>query len=111
MKTIFKILFLFLAFLTSCSVPKSTVMGLPDQGYLVFVSDGQYADKTVHVTLDKDKASFNANVVRQKDFDIKAPTYQIASGQWTLKVMYDNKVIYNQKIFLSPQQTKKVILP
>ena len=111
MKLIFKILFLFLSFLTSCSVPKSTVMGSPDQGYLIFVSDGQYVDKTVHVALDKNKVVFNANVVRQKDFDIKVPTYQIASGQWSLTVMYDNKVIYNKKIFLSPQQPKKVILP
>jgi hypothetical protein len=42
---------------------------------------------------------------------MRGEVYAITTGKHLIKIYSDNKIIYNQQIFVSSQQTKKIILP
>ena len=96
--------------LSGCKVGNVAVsQGLADQSYLYFVSVNKYA-KPVQVTLDNG-VTFNANVVRERKATVKGDTYAVSTGKRRVSVSYQGKTIWEREVFLSTQETKKIILP
>jgi hypothetical protein len=96
--------------LSACTGVKTLSSGLENEAYLKFVGNKNLYEFGVEVTID-DKTTFTAQVVND---NIKTPlgnVYAIASGKHTVKVKHNNSVIYAKKIFISTQETKKIILP
>ncbi|MES2727096.1 MAG: hypothetical protein V4643_08345 [Bacteroidota bacterium] len=98
-----------LLILNSCARVRTFSTGLPNEAYLEFVGNPKDFKGGVEVKVD-DNTEFNALV--KKDYAEK-PTgyiYSISKGTHTLTISYHGKVIYNNKIFVSPQETKKIVL-
>ncbi|MEG2573249.1 MAG: hypothetical protein RSA44_01155, partial [Bacteroides sp.] len=94
----------------SCKVGRYTEeKGLPNQAYLLFVSNHSYSN-TVQVTIDN-KISFDAKVLKEKKMTVKGNTYAIGTGRKKLKVVDKGKTIYEKEIFVTTQETKKIQLP
>ncbi len=118
MKTIIKIItkgifvVLPLLFLSGCksSYPVAQESGKEDMGYLLFVSDKQYAGKDVQVTVDG-TTQFTAKVVKGKKSNYHGNQYGISTGNRALKVTYRGQTLYQKRIFISTQEVKQIILP
>lgn len=96
--------------LTGCKVGNVAVsQGLADQSYLYFVSVNKYS-QPVKVMLDNSIA-FDATVVRERKATVKGNTYAVSTGKHRVSVSYQGKTIWEREVFLSTQETKKIILP
>ncbi len=100
-----------ITFTYSCaSYPVSQQGGKEDIAYLLFTSNKEYSGEIVLVTLDND-IKFNAKVVKEKKSNRKGMQYSVSTGTRQIKVEKDGKILYEKSIFLSSQETKKIILP
>jgi hypothetical protein len=97
-------------FLTSCGGTKTSHQGLENESYLEFLGNTNYYSKGVEVVVD-DKAPFQAKVYKDKTGRMRGEVYNISTGKHSLKVYHDNKIIYNKVLFISAQESKKIILP
>lgn len=96
--------------LTGCKVGNvASHQGLPDRAYLYFVSTQAYHEP-VSVAIGSDLA-FEAKVVKEKKSTVKGNTYAVSTGKRHIVVTYKDQKIYEKDIFLSAQETKKIILP
>jgi hypothetical protein len=99
-----------LILLTSCGGIKTSSSGLERESFLEFIGNpGNYSDG-VEVSVDN-KPTFKAEVFNDKATRIKGKVYAITPGQHIVSVTYKNNVIYKKRIFLSTQETKKILLP
>ena len=110
MKNTYSLIALFFLILTSCGGTKTSFQGLENQSFLEFLGNSNNYSNGVEVLVD-DKSPFRAKVYKDKPERIRGEVYAIATGKHTLKVYYKNKMIYNQPLFISAQETKKIILP
>lgn len=110
MKNKYYLIALLFLFLTSCGGTKTSYQGLANESYLEFIGDPNNYSKGVEVVVD-DKTPFQAKVYKDKIGRMRGEVYAIASGKHTLKVYYENKIIYNKQLFISAQESKKIILP
>jgi len=94
---------------TSCKAPVAQQGGKEDIAYLLFVSPSQYAGEVVQVSVDD--TSFDAKVVKEKRSKRKGCQYGIATGNRSIKVTSQGKVLYQKKIFVSAQEVKQITLP
>lgn len=100
-----------ITFMYSCAnYPVAQQSGKEDIAYLLFTSNKEYSGETVLVTLDND-VKFNAKVIKEKKSNRKGTQYSVATGKREIKVEKDGKIIYKKIIFLSNQETKKIVLP
>jgi hypothetical protein len=90
--------------------PVEQQSGKDDIAYLLFVSQKDYANKHVTVSLDGEN-TFEAKVVKAKDSYRKGTSYAIATGRRKINVEYKGNSIYNKEIFVSTQETKIITLP
>ena len=90
--------------------PVAQESGKEDIAYLLFVSEKQYAGKEVQVTVDGN-TQFDARVVKGKKANRRGNQYGISTGNRSLKVSYQGKVLYQKRIFVSTQEVKQIILP
>ncbi len=90
--------------------PVAQQSGKDDVAYLLFVSQKDYANKHVTVSLDGEK-TFEAKVVKAKNSYRKGTSYAIATGRRKINVEYKGNSIYNKEIFVSTQETKIITLP
>jgi len=75
---------------------------------LVFYGDvSKYKDE-VEVKIDG-KDAFKATVRKDKKKIIK--DFKIDKGQHSISVLYKNKEVYSQQLFISIQELKKIYLP
>jgi hypothetical protein len=106
--------------LTSCKVGEgslSTARGLENDAFLEFVGTSSKYKGGVDVNID-DKNTFKAkvhnesegNALLPKSDRFKGEVYAISTGTHTVTVSYNGNVIYRKQIFVSAQETKKVIL-
>lgn len=96
--------------LNSCGGTKTSFQGLENESYLEFLGNpGNYTDG-VDVIVD-DKPSFRAKVYKDKVGRMRGEIYTIKTGRHKLKVKYQNKLIINKEIFISSQESKKIVLP
>ncbi len=110
MKKIIFILFAGVLVLAACTGVKSLSSGLESEAYLKFIGNTKLYENGVEVTVD-DKIVFTAQVVDDAKKEPAGNVYAIAPGKHTVNVKYNDNVIYSKLIFISTQETKKVILP
>jgi hypothetical protein len=97
--------------LSGCTGVKTLSTGLENEAFLEFIgTPNKYIDKTVAVTLD-DYNTFLATVKKDHDKRPKGEVYAISTGKHTVSVSYNDQIIYQKQIFVSAQETKKIILP
>jgi len=97
---------------TSCKVgSNSTVRGLENQSFLEFVWTASNYKGGVDVTVD-DQTPFKAEVYKEKEGNnsIKGKVYAIPTGVHTVTVSYNGNIVYKKQIYVSAQETKKIIL-
>ena len=94
----------------SCTGVKTVSTGLGNESFLNFVGTPKNYQGGIDVNID-DKNTFKAEV--NKDFTNrpKGNVYSISNGTHVVTVLYNNKVLYKQQIFISSQETKKIELP
>lgn len=100
-----------IALLAGCKAnyPVEQQSGIEDTAYLIFVSGDVYKGKIVDVSIDN-KTHFQAKVVKAKKSNRRGTQYGVSIGTKNLVVKYQRKTIYEKQIFLSNQETKKIIL-
>lgn len=96
--------------LNSCGGTKTSFQGLASESYLEFIGNPNDYSTGVDVIID-DKPSFSAKVYKDKIGRMRGEIYAIKTGRHTLKVKYQNQIIYNKEIFISSQESKKIVLP
>jgi len=99
-----------LMFLTSCTGVKTLSTGLENETYLEFIGKPVDYKGGVDVNID-DKSTFKADVNKDHANRPKGKVYAISTGTHIITVSYNNIVIFKKKIFVSAQETKKIILP
>lgn len=105
---------LFITILTSlligCGITKTESRGIENQAFLLIIGTPSKYPKGVKVVID-DKTIFNTEVQKNRDKVKHLKLYGISSGKHKVSISKNNKRIYEKIIFLSSQQTKKIILP
>jgi hypothetical protein len=96
--------------LTSCGGIKTLSSGLDNEAFLEFVGKPKDYEGGLDVTVD-DKTKFVAEVNKNKSTKTRGLVYAISTGTHTVGVSYKNKLLYKKQIFISSQETKKIILP
>jgi hypothetical protein len=106
--------------LTGCKVGEgalSTSGGSENESFLEFVGTASLYKGGITVNVD-DTYIFNAKVHNESEGNallpkvdrFKGEVYAIPTGTHTVTVTRENEVIYRKKIFISTQETKKIIL-
>ena len=96
--------------LIGCGGTKSSSQGLDNESFLEIIGTPSMYSNGVDVVVDENK-SFNAKVYKDKVGRMRGEVYAIKTGKHSVKIYSENKIIYNQQIFVSSQQTKKIMLP
>lgn len=106
-----KFIFL-LAVLTAvgCTGVKTTTSGLENEAFLVFLGNPTNYKSGVEVNID-DNTSFSAEVQKNHSDRPKGKIYAISTGPHVVSVVHNGEMIYQKRIFVSAQETKKIILP
>lgn len=99
-----------LILLASCGGIKTSSSGLEKESYLEFVGAPSDYSGGVEVSVDN-QPTFKAEVFNDKATRVKGKVYAISTGQHVVSVSYKNNVILKKQIFLSSQETKKILLP
>lgn len=95
---------------SSCTGTKATVTGLENEGYLEFTSSTTRYSERVEVFVG-DREPFYALVFRDKPNRIRTEKYALPPGNHKVLVRYNGVDIYQQTVFLSAQETRKIELP
>ncbi len=110
MKKILFVITIGLFILTGCTGVKTSTAGLENEAFLEFIgSQGKYFGG-VDVVID-DTTTFKAEVNNDHNKRPKGKVYAISTGAHQVVVSYDNTVIFQKQIFVSAQETKKILLP
>jgi len=101
-----------LGLFTSCKVGVTSKSGgMDNQSYLQFIQGGNQSYKNGVTVYVDDNPAFTANVDVMKRNSIKGNTYVINPGTRNIKVVDNGKTVYEKRIVVSNQETKKIILP
>ena len=98
------------ALLLGCTGVKTLSTGLENESFLEFIGNPRDYAQGVDVNID-DKIKFKAEVNKDHVNRPKGKVYVIPPGTHTITVAYSNNVIIKKKLFISTQETKKIILP
>ncbi len=96
--------------LIGCDVTKTVSRGIENQAFLLILGTPSNYPNGVEVVIDE-KTKFNAEVQKNRDKVKHLRLYGISTGKHKVSILKNNKNIYEQIIFISSQQTKKIILP
>jgi hypothetical protein len=110
MKKILFVLGIGVLLLSACTGVKTISTGLENESFLEFIGLPSNYSGGVDVNID-DKDSFNAEVNKDHADRPKGKVYAISTGTHIITVSYDSDVIFKKQIFVSSQETKKIILP
>jgi hypothetical protein len=110
MKNILCIIAIGLILLTSCTGVKTLSTGLENETFLEFIGKPGNYNGGVDVNID-DKTTFKAEVNKDHADRPKGKVYAISTGKHVITVSYNNNVIFKKQIFVSAQETKKIMLP
>lgn len=108
MNYIIKLIFIGLIFFSSCTGLKSTTSGLNNEAFIEIIGKPSRFSGGVDVKID-DKLNFKAQVKKDKDI-AKGSVYAIASGNHSIEISYNGKIIFKKQIFVSSQETRKIVL-
>jgi len=106
------IMIVFLGLISACSVGVvSQSSGKENIGYLQFVQGSNLSyKKGVTVYID-DNPPFTAKVEKEKRIKIKSTNYTITPGQRNIKVVENNRILYEKELYIVTQETKRIVLP
>ena len=110
MKNILFVIAIGLIFLTGCTGVKTLSTGLENESFLEFIGKPSNYTGGVTVNID-DKSTFKAKVNKDHADRPKGKVYAISTGTHIVTVSYNNNVIFKKQIFVSVQETKKIMLP
>ena len=110
MKKLIYIVVLCLPLFIGCKSVKSESGGVDNSAFLKFVGEPNSYSNGVEVKID-DKASFIAKVNKDKFRPSKEKVYSLTPGKHEMVVTNNGTIIIKQQIFISIQETKKIILP
>jgi len=99
-----------LIMLIGCGGIKTSSSGLDKESYLEFIGNPHNYSGGVNVSVDNNPI-YNAEVFNDKASRTKGKVYAISTGQHIISVTYKNNIIFTKQIFLSTQETKKILLP
>jgi sugar lactone lactonase YvrE len=98
-----------LLILSGCTGVKTLSTGLENESFLEFVGNPNNYSNGVTVTVDG-TTTFVASVNKDHADRPKGEVYAISTGKHTITVSYENQVIYSKQIFVSAQETKRILL-
>ncbi len=106
-----KLLMLFVLFasLFSCTGVKTVVQGVDNEAYIMVVGNPDVFLGGVEVAVDEN-TKFVAKVIKDGHTVPKGEVYAIKPGKHLVKVSYRGQVLYQQQIFISSQETRKIKL-
>lgn len=110
MKRIFFLFAIGLMFLTGCTGVKTVSTGLENESFLEFIGSPSNYSGGVDVNVDE-KSTFKAEVNKDHADRPKGKVYAISTGAHLVTVSYNGNVIFKKQIFISAQETKKIMLP
>lgn len=110
MKKILFVIAIGLIFLTGCTGVKTLTKGLENESFLEFIGKSSNYNGGVDVNID-DKSTFKSEVNKDHTDRPKGNVYAISTGTHVVTVSYNNNLIFKKKIFVSAQETKKIMLP
>jgi hypothetical protein len=96
--------------LIGCGITKTVSRGIENQAFLLIVGTPTKYPNNVEVVLDE-KTRFTAEVQKNKAKIKHLRLYGISIGKHKVSILKNNKRIIEKTIFVSSQQTKKIILP
>jgi hypothetical protein len=101
-------------FLSSCGGIKTSTIGLENESFIEFIGKPSDYNDGIDVKIDEN-ISFKAKVNKDSKRNVAktkgGSAYVISTGTHVIIVSYKNNVIIKKQIFLSAQETKKIILP
>ncbi len=98
------------AFFSGCESPRSVSHGMPDVGYVQFVSSSNY--KNVTAVFDED-VTIKAKVISSEDRTIESDhNYAVTTGRHSVQV-FDSKgnILVSRDIFVAAQEIRIIYLP
>jgi hypothetical protein len=110
MKNILLVIAIGLTMLTGCTGVKNISTTLENQSFLEFVGNPRTYVGGVDVTIDE-QTTFKAEVNKDHADRPKGKVYALSTGTHVVVVAYGNQVIYKKQIFISAQETRKILLP
>lgn len=110
MKQLLAILVLCVSILTSCGGIKTSSQGIANDAFLEFTGKPADYPDGVEVIVDNNPA-FVAQVKKPNYRGFNKSIYAISRGTHVVVVNHNNKTIFKQKIFISINETKKIVLP
>jgi hypothetical protein len=110
MKKTFYIIAIGLVLLTGCTGVKTLSTGIENEAFLEFIGKPNNYQGGVAVNVD-DKSMFTAEVNKDHANRPKGKVYAISTGSHLVTVTYKNNVIFKKQLFVSAQETKKIMLP
>lgn len=110
MKKILFVIGIGLTLLFACNSVKTLSTGLESESFLEFIGKPRTYSGGVSVVVD-DKNAFKAEVSKSRANRTKSKVYAISTGKHTVSVSFNNNLIFKKQIFVSAQETKKIILP
>lgn len=97
------------SFFISCTNLQSSTKGLENEAFLEFLGNPNDFEKMIEVSIGNE-IKFNAKVHSENKRGRKGNLYSIPTGSHSLKVYYNNSLIYSSQIFVSNQETKPIYL-
>ena len=110
MKKILFTLIIGLTILAGCTGVKTSSTSLENESFLEIIGTPGNYPGGVDINIDNNP-TFNAVVNKDHSNRPKGNVYAISTGTHFVTVSYNNNVIFKKKIFVSAQETKKIILP
>lgn len=93
-----------------CTGVKTTTAGLENEAFLIFLGNPTNYRSGIEVNID-DNTSFTAEVQKNHSDRPKGKVYAISTGAHVVSVVHNGEMIYQKRIFVSAQETKKIVLP
>ncbi len=110
MKKILFVLIIGVLTFANCTGVRTMSSGLENESFLEFVGNPRNYSGGVDVVID-DAKTFKAEVKKENANRLKGNIYAISTGTHTVVVSYNGNVIYQKQVFVSSQETKKIVLP
>jgi hypothetical protein len=96
--------------LSSCTGLKTTTRGLENEAFIEFIGIPSNYNGGVDVNID-DKNNFKGEVNKDHADRPKGKVYANSTGNHLITITYNNNLIFKKQIFVSSQETKKIMLP
>ena len=95
---------------TACTGVKTTTSGLEDQAFLEFVGDTKKYNGKVEVIIGE-RQPFYAKVSKDSQTKQKGQVYAVPTGKHVVDVKFNGVQVYKKQVFVSAQETKRIMLP